>query len=345
VGVDEGEQRGAVADQREPAGDDDPRTGGGGDGNGLAADDARGAGQQDTHGGTPLQRVAGRVAPIGGDGIGASLHLASGQREGTREVAVTYVDVNGLPTWHEVLGEGRPVVLLHGGFAGASSWSAQAPALARAGFRVHVPERRGHAHTPDVEGPLSYEVMADDTVAYLDRVVGGPAHLVGWSDGAVVALLAARGRPDLVDRLVLIGQYYNASGRVAGSLVDQLRAGGDEVMGFLRAEYDQVSPDGPDHFPVVYAKTMRMLATEPALDLASLAAVAAPTLVLQGDRDEVTLEHGAAVAAALPQGRLAVLPGTHALPVENPEVVNTLLVWFLAGAVPAVDWFAPGPGR
>jgi pimeloyl-ACP methyl ester carboxylesterase len=73
---------------------------------------------------------------------------ASGQREGTREVAVTYVDVNGLPTWHEVLGEGRPVVLLHGGFAGASSWSAQAPALARAGFRVHVPERRGHAHTP-----------------------------------------------------------------------------------------------------------------------------------------------------------------------------------------------------
>jgi hypothetical protein len=40
-----------------------------------------------------------------------------------------------------------------------------------------------------------------------------------------------------------------------------------------------------------------------------------------------------------------VLPGTHALPVENPEVVNTLLVWFLAGAVPAVDWFAPGSGR
>jgi pimeloyl-ACP methyl ester carboxylesterase len=60
--------------------------------------------------------------------------------------------------------------------------------------------------------------------------------------------------------------------------------------------------------------------------------------VLQGDRDEVTLEHGAAVAAALASGRLAVLPGTHALPVENPDVVNALLLWFLAGAVPAVDW-------
>jgi pimeloyl-ACP methyl ester carboxylesterase len=144
---------------------------------------------------------------------------------------------------------------------------------------------------------------------------------------------------------VLIGQYYNSSGKVAGGLVDQLSAGGDQAMGFLRAEYDRVSPDGPAHFPVVYAKTLRMLAAEPELDLASLAAVAAPTLVLQGDRDEVTLEHGAAVAAALPHGRFAVLPGTHALPVESPRVVNVLLVWFLAGTTPAVDWLAPGPGR
>jgi pimeloyl-ACP methyl ester carboxylesterase len=87
-----------------------------------------------------------------------------------------------------------------------------------------------------------------------------------------------------------------------------------------------------------------MLATEPELDLASLAAVAAPPLVLQGDRDEVTLEHGAAVAAALPNGRLAVLPGTHALPVEAPEVVNALLEWFLAGARAAVDWTAAVSG-
>jgi pimeloyl-ACP methyl ester carboxylesterase len=246
------------------------------------------------------------------------------------EVTMPYVEVAGRPTWHEVHGAGQPVVLLHGAFAGASSWSAQSPALAQAGYQVYLPERRGHAHTPDAEGPLTYQVMADDTVAYLRQVVGRPAHLVGWSDGA------------LVDRLVLIGQYYNPTGKIPGGLVDRLTAGGDELMGWLRAEYDQVSPDGPEHFPVVYAKTLRMLATEPDLDLVSLAAVTAPTLVLQGDRDEVTLEHSVAVAAALPRGRLAVLPGSHALPVESPEVVNPLLRWFLAGATPAVDWSAPG---
>jgi pimeloyl-ACP methyl ester carboxylesterase len=204
----------------------------------------------------------------------------------------------GLRTWHEVSGEGHPVVLLHGAFAGAASWSAQAPVLAAAGYRVHAPERRGHAHTPDVEGPLTYEVMADDS-----------------------------------------------SGKVTGGLVDQLAAGGDQVMGFLRAGYDPVSPDGPEHFPVVFAKTLQMVRTEPELELASLSVVGAPALVLQGDRDEVTLEHGAAVAAVLPHGRLAVLPGTHALPVENPDVVNALLLWFLAGAVPAVDWSGTQLGR
>jgi pimeloyl-ACP methyl ester carboxylesterase len=81
--------------------------------------------------------------------------------------------------------------------------------------------------------------------------------------------------------------------------------------------------------PVVYAKTLRMIETEPEIELASLTTVEAPTLILQGDRDEVTLEHGAAVATALPHGRLAVLPGTHLPPIESPEVVSTLLLWFL----------------
>ena len=245
-----------------------------------------------------------------------------------------YVEVAGLPTWHEVRGEGPAVVLLHGGFSGAAAWSAQAPALTGAGFRVYVPERRGHAHTPDVDAPLTYEVMAEDTVAYLEAVVGGPAHLVGWSDGAVVALLVAQRRPDLVARMVLIGQYYNSSGRVPGSDLDRwLRS--EEAKDLLRQGYDPVSPDGPGHFPVVYAKTLAMIDSEPELDLATLGAVRAPTLVLQGDRDEVTLDHGAAVAAALGNARLAVLPATHALPLELPGVVNALLMAFLRGSISA----------
>ncbi len=247
-----------------------------------------------------------------------------------------YIEVAGLRTWHEITGEGEPVALLHGAFGGATSFFAQTPFLVAAGYRVHVPERRGHMRTPDVEGPLTYSVMADDTIAYLDQEVETPAHLVGWSDGAVVALLMAQRRPDLVRRMVLIGQYYNSGGKRPGSTLEQDLSSPD-ALGFLRDEYARVSPDGGEHFPVVHAKTLQMILTEPEIDLATLRDVAAPTLVLQGDRDEVTLDHSQAVAAALPDARLAVLPGTHGLPIESPEVVNPLLVQFLRGG-PTPAW-------
>jgi pimeloyl-ACP methyl ester carboxylesterase len=242
-----------------------------------------------------------------------------------------------LRTWHEITGDGPAVVLLHGAFGGAMSWYFQTPALAKAGYRVHAPERRGHAHTPDVAGPLTYSVMADDTIAYLEAQVECPANLIGWSDGAVVGLLVAMRRPELVDRLVLIGQYFNSTGKVHGGLLDQLlgptgEGPGADIMDYLRTEYDEVSPDGAGHFPVIYAKTLQMIRTEPEIDLATLAVVRAPTLVLQGDRDEVTVKHSADVVAVLPDARLAVLPGSHTLPVENPDPVNALLISFLQGA-------------
>lgn len=242
---------------------------------------------------------------------------------------MTYLEVAGQQVWHEVSGEGDPVVLLHGGFAGASSWFAQTTAFVAAGFRVYVPERRGHVHTADVPGPLTYSVMADDTVAYLDTAVTAPAHLVGWSDGAVVGLLVALRRPDLVQRLVLIGQYYNSSGKVAGGLTEEGLELDSEAIQFLRTEYDEQSPDGPDHFPVVYAKMIEMLRTEPEIDLATLSGITAQTLVLQGDRDEVTVEHSLLVTQMLPDARLAVLPGSHGLPIESPDVVNPLITGFL----------------
>jgi pimeloyl-ACP methyl ester carboxylesterase len=93
---------------------------------------------------------------------------------------------------------------------------------------------------------------------------------------------------------------------------------------------------------VIYEKTIRMIRAEPELDLDALTAVNVPALVLQGDRDEVTVQHSAAVARVLPQGRLAVLPGSHLLPVESPGLVNAVLLAFLQGGPPAVPWEPAG---
>lgn len=104
---------------------------------------------------------------------------------------VDHVDLDGVRTWHEVRGEGAPVVL-HGGFSDSGEFDA---GLVHLEGRVHRYDRRGHGRTPDVAGPLDPAVFARDLEVYLQQVVGGPAALVGYSDGAAVALATTLRRP------------------------------------------------------------------------------------------------------------------------------------------------------
>jgi pimeloyl-ACP methyl ester carboxylesterase len=106
-------------------------------------------------------------------------------------------------TWYERRGAGEPLVLLHPGMADARAFDPNIDALAER-FQVYTPERRGHGRTPDVDGPITYDGMARDTIEFLQTIVGGPAHLLGCSDGAIVALQTALLRPDFVRRLVLV---------------------------------------------------------------------------------------------------------------------------------------------
>lgn len=125
-----------------------------------------------------------------------------------------YAELPGVRTWYETDGpeDAEPLLLLHGGLCTNETWAAQRPDLA-ASHRLYLPERRAHGHTPDVDGPLSYGDMAEDTVDFLERVVRGPAHLVGWSDGGIVALLVALARPDLVRKVVAIGANFRPTPR------------------------------------------------------------------------------------------------------------------------------------
>ncbi|MEW2219428.1 alpha/beta hydrolase [Streptomyces sp. NPDC006990] len=242
-----------------------------------------------------------------------------------------YADLPGIRMWYETEGSGDPLLLLHGGLCTNATWGGQRAELA-AHYRLFLPERRAHGHTPDVEGPLSYQDMAEDTVAFLETVVGGPAQLVGWSDGGVVALLVTMARPDLVRRAVLIGANFRPSPEsfVEPALVDALRPEGVDLA-FFRELYEAVTPEGAGHWPVVARKVIHMWRTQPSLTAADLARVTAPTLVVAGDDDMMTLEHTVALYRALPAGQLAVVPGaSHLVPVEQPASVNRLILNHLA---------------
>lgn len=237
-----------------------------------------------------------------------------------------YVDLDGVRTWYDEHGSGEPLVLLHPGGGGVDSraFGPNVPSFA-ARFRVYTPERRGHGRTPDVEGPITFEAMARDTIDFMERVVGGPSRLMGVSDGATVALLVALRRPDLVTQLVFVAGVFHHSG-----WWPQVIDPDHKPPEFLAESYAELSPDGAAHYEVVVDKLMRMHQIEPTLTHADLATIPCRTLVMVADDDEVILEHALALYRELPRAELAVIPGTsHGLLVEKPGLCNTIVVDFL----------------
>jgi pimeloyl-ACP methyl ester carboxylesterase len=237
-----------------------------------------------------------------------------------------YVSLAGVRTWYDEHGDGEPLVLLHpgGGGVDARAFGPNLGPLA-ARFHVYTPERRGHGHTLDVAGPITFGAMAQDTIAFLETVVGQRAHVVGCSDGAIVGLLVALRRPDLIDRLVLAAGVYHLDGWYP-EVIDP----SNEPPEFLAQLYAEVSPDGPAHYPVIVRKLAQMHLQEPALSAEDLRQVKARTLVMLGDDDEVRLEHAIAMYRAIPNAELMVVPGTsHGLLVEKPALCNEVILAFL----------------
>ena len=199
-------------------------------------------------------------------------------------------------------------------------------------FRVYTPDRRGHGRTPDVEGPIDFERLAADTIAFLEQVVGGPADLVGFSDGATTALHVALRRPDLVRRMVMIsGQFHRdgllpdlfgddlaaaAAGMVAEPAREALRRG---LAGRRRALPGRRREDHAD------ARSRSRSSTSPSCRACRRAHSSSPA-----DDDAMRLEHTLELYRGIPDAELAVVPGTsHVLILEKPDLVARLVLDFL----------------
>lgn len=246
------------------------------------------------------------------------------------------VEIEGHPTWVEDRGgSGPPLLLLHGGLSNSDELLNSIGKGLSESYRVVAFDRRGHGYTADTDADFHYASMAAETIGVLEKVVGGPAHLVGWSDGGIVALLVALQRPDLVRKMVVIGANFHYDGMAP------LEMDPDSPMALeLGKAYVERSPDGAEHLDVVFAKSLAMFAAEPTLTAADVGQIGSPVLVVSGDDDLVSLSHTVALYEALPEGQLAVLPAaSHALPLEQPDAVNALILKFLEAAGPPQTLF------
>jgi len=242
---------------------------------------------------------------------------------------------------------GPPVLLLHGLGSCAADWAPQRSVL-EARYRVIAVDLPGHGASPLPSGRLTIEGMAEAVAALGGAVTAEPAHVVGLSLGACVALRLALQAPARVRSLTLVNPFARVRpggpadvARMARRLVllgaAPMPALAAHVARGLfpwpeqRALYDAAVASLAATPRRGYAAAMRALARFDARG--QLAAVRAPTLIVAGDRDRVVpLGAKLRLGAAIPGARVEVVPASgHATPYDQPEAFNRLLLEFLAG--------------
>jgi pimeloyl-ACP methyl ester carboxylesterase len=241
-----------------------------------------------------------------------------------------YLDHDGARIWYASFGAGPPVILLHGGLGHSGNWGYQVPNLVSAGYRVVLVDSRGHGRSTRDGRRYTYELMASDVLAVMDTFQVGKAAVVGWSDGACIALILGVKAPERIDGVFFFACNMDPSGTkemVPDPIIDRC---------FSRHAQDYAKLSStPDQFkPFVEAVTL-MMKTEPNYSARELADIRVPVAIVQSERDEfIKPEHAEYLARTIPGAELILLPGvSHFAPLQRPALFNGAVLAFLSKVV------------
>jgi len=236
------------------------------------------------------------------------------------------VTVGDAQIYYATYGKGEPVVLLHGGLGSSAHFGFQLPALVER-FQVITIDSRGQGKSSLGKSPVTYDSMAVDVVAVLDKLALKKASVVGWSDGGEIALKLGIAFPDRVDRLFVFAANYDANG-------SKSRTGPSPTFTgyYLRCkkEYEQLSTDGVTYKALIDA--LKPLWHSPTgITKDQLRSIKAPVLMADGDRDEViVLDQIEEMSKLIPNAQLKVFKSaSHFALWQDPEGFNQAMVDFL----------------
>jgi pimeloyl-ACP methyl ester carboxylesterase len=253
-----------------------------------------------------------------------------------------YATVNGLQMYYEIHGKGRPLVLLHGAFSNIETdFGKLLPVLAKKRQVIAI-EQQAHGHTADIDRPLTYEQMADNTAELLRRLEVKNADFLGYSMGGGIATYIAIRHPDLVGKFVFAGGAgHGPEGFYPEVLEGEEKMKPEDFAGtpWLEA-YQRIAPN-PRDWPRLVDKIRALDLNWRGLRPAEIQLIKAPALLIIGDADVVRPEHvvemfrllGGGVAGdlvGLPRSQLAVLPGTtHVTLIERTDWLLSMVTGFL----------------
>jgi pimeloyl-ACP methyl ester carboxylesterase len=245
-------------------------------------------------------------------------YLAFGQqiKYGDNTAAGKYYEVRGIKMYTETYGQGKPLLLIHGNGGSISAFSHTIPYFSKK-YKVIAVDSRAHGKTIDPSDSLSFEQMADDFAALLDKMHIDSAYVIGWSDGGINALLLAMRHPGEVIKLASTGANLTA---------DSLGLAPDTWNGMVK----QYNSDKDK--PRITAKEKNdwkifMLDyVQPNIPFSALKAIKCPSLIICGDHDLIPIEHTVKIYQAIPRAYLWVVPNSgHPTLIQHRDDFNKLV--------------------
>jgi pimeloyl-ACP methyl ester carboxylesterase len=280
--------------------------------------------------------------------------LVLGRRENSPGARMETVEVDGLSVAYQRVGEGPPLVLLHGYVGdGATTWRPQLEGLSDE-FTVVAWDAPGAGRSSDPPESFGIAGYADCLAAFLDRLGLERPHVIGLSFGGALAIEFCHRYPSVPTTLILASGYAGWAGSLPAEVAEQRLSQAlvladlspDEfVETLLPTMFSEATPrEAVDAFGAALREFhpvgFRAMARASAEDLGgALPHINVPTLLVYGDNDvRAPLTVAEHLHAAISDATLVVLPGTgHVCNLEAPEQFNQAVRSFLRGGARALE--------
>lgn len=216
-------------------------------------------------------------------------------------------------------GSGEPFLFLHGNGENGDYFRKQIEHFQK-NYHVIAPDTRGHGRSPRGSAPFTIEQFSCDLYDFMQAHRLEKAVILGFSDGANIAMRFAMKHPEMIRALILNGGNLDPSG------VKRTTQLPIEIGYRLAKHFAARSTSAKAH-----TEMLGLMVNEPNIAPRELSHITAPTLVICGTRDMIKETHTRAITTGIPNAELTILRGDHFVANRHPTEFNHAVEEFLRG--------------
>lgn len=221
-----------------------------------------------------------------------------------------YSEVNGINMYYEIYGEGKPLVLLHGGGSTIQTTFGRVIPMLAKHRKIIAVELQAHGRTSDRGKDATFEQDADDVTALLKNLNIDKADFFGFSNGGTTTIQIAIRHPQIVDKIILGSALSKRNGMPAQFWDFMKQANLTNMPKDLKDAYLAVTPD-PKGLQIMHDRDAKRMVNFKDIPDEQIKSIKAKTLIIIGDKDVVKPEHAIEMNRQIANSKLAIIPGVH----------------------------------